>query len=437
MTVDSSARHRAEDSTALRDLLEGQPDPAPQSEHASQLAEEAAEPEAPKQLISIFENLGLRGRALTVANWLSVVAGVWVLITAVGVIGDGFSLAAGDQAETLFDFASNPLIALMIGLGATAFTQSSSTTTSITVGMVAGGLPLDIAIPILMGANLGTTMTNTLVSLGMVRDKAAFRRGFAAATVHDFFNILAVLIILPLELMTGFLQRASEAVTAPLASADGGWLASGFETVGDGVSMVKEPGADLIIFGTSFLPELWQGILLIAVGIGLILLVINFIGKMLKVLMVGQAQKVLHAAIGRGPASGVASGAIMTVMVQSSSTTTALTVPLAGSGHFGVKQLYPFTVGANIGTTMTALIAAFAFTGAEGQLALQAALIHLFFNLSALVVVFCIPGLRNLPPLAAQTLANLSAERKLYAAVWTLGVFVALPLSLIFVSVIL
>ena len=431
MTVDPSARNRAEDSTVLRDRLEGQPDPAPQSEHVSQLAEEAAEPEAPKQLISIFENLGLRGRALTVANWLSVVAGVWVLITAVGVIGDGFSLAAGGQAETLFDFASNPLIALMIGLGATAFTQSSSTTTSITVGMVAGGLPLDIAVPILMGANLGTTMTNTLVSLGMVRDKDAFRRGFAAATVHDFFNILAVLIILPLELMTGFLQRASEAVTAPLASADGGWLASGFEAVGDGVSMVKEPGADLIIFGTSFLPELWQGILLIVVGIGLILLVINFIGKMLKVLLVGQAQKVLHAAI------GVASGAIMTVMVQSSSTTTSLTVPLAGSGHFGVKQLYPFTVGANIGTTMTALIAAFAFSGAEGQLALQAALIHLFFNLSALVVVFCIPGLRNLPPLAAQTLANLSAERKLYAAVWTLGVFVALPLSLIFVSVML
>lgn len=399
--------------------------------------EDHAPSEEVAHLSSPFERFGLSGRPLQILNWLAVVAAVYVLITAVGVIGSGFKIATGDQAATLFEFATNPLVGLMIGVVATALTQSSSTTTSVTVGLVAGGLPLSVAIPIIMGANIGTTLTNTLVSLGMVKDKDAFRRGFAAATVHDFFNILAVLIILPLELMTGFLQRASEAVTAPLASADGGWLASGFEAVGDGVSMVKEPGADLIIFGTSFLPELWQGILLIVVGIGLILLVINFIGKMLKVLMVGQAQKVLHAAIGRGPASGVASGAIMTVMVQSSSTTTALTVPLAGSGHFGVKQLYPFTVGANIGTTMTALIAAFAFSGAEGQLALQAALIHLFFNLSALVVVFCIPGLRNLPPLAAQTLANLSAERKLYAAVWTLGVFVALPLSLIFVSVML
>ncbi|GGE68881.1 sodium:phosphate symporter [Nesterenkonia cremea] len=437
MTVDPSARDRAEDSTALRDRLEDQQDAAVQAERASQLAEEVTEQDARKRLISVFEDVGLRGRALDVANWLSVVAGIWVLITAVSVIGDGFGLATGGEAENLFDFASNPLIALMIGLAGTALTQSSSTTTSITVGMVAGGLPLHIAIPILMGANLGTTMTNTLVSLGMIRDKDAFRRGFAVATVHDFFNLLAVFIILPLELMTGFLRRASEAVTAPMASADGSWLASGFEAVGDGIGFVKDPGADAIVFGTSLLPELWQGIALIVVGIALIMLVINFIGKMLKVLMVGQAQKVLHNAIGRGPVSGVTSGALMTVMVQSSSTTTALTVPLAGSGHFGLKQLYPFTVGANIGTTMTALIAAFAFTGAEGQLALQAALIHLFFSLSALVLIFCIPGLRNLPPMAAQTLADLSAERKIYAAVWTLGVFVVLPLSLISVSVML
>lgn len=65
-----------------------------------------------------------------------------------------------------------------------------------------------MAIPMVMGANLGTTITNTIVSLGHIRDRGEFRRAFAAATVHDFFNLLAVFIFLPLELMFGLLQRA-------------------------------------------------------------------------------------------------------------------------------------------------------------------------------------------------------------------------------------
>ena len=119
---------------------------------------------------SPFERMGLTGTALSVANWLSVIVAIYVLITAVNVIGSGFKIATGDQAEDLFSFASNPLVGLMIGVVATALTQSSSTTTSVTVGMVAGGMPLNVAVPIIMGDNLGTTLTNTLVSLGMVRD---------------------------------------------------------------------------------------------------------------------------------------------------------------------------------------------------------------------------------------------------------------------------
>src|SRR5699024_11153812 len=125
---------------------------------------------------------------------------------AVNVIGSGFALAVGDQAAELFSFASNPIVGLMIGVVATALIQSSTTTTSITVGLVAGGLPLEIAVPIILGANIGTTLTNTLVSFGMVRDREQFQRGFAAATVHDMFNLLAVVIFLPLEMMFGLLE---------------------------------------------------------------------------------------------------------------------------------------------------------------------------------------------------------------------------------------
>ena len=79
---------------------------------------------------------------------------------------------------------------------------------------------------------------------------------------------------------------------------------------------------------------------------------------MLKVLLVGNVEKMFHNAIGRGPISGIVSGLIITVMVQSSSTTTSLAVPLAASGKFSIWQIIP-TVGANVGTTMTAMIAAF------------------------------------------------------------------------------
>src|SRR5699024_8447214 len=163
--------------------------------------------------------------------------------------------------------------------------------------------------------------------------------------------------------------------------------------------------------------------------------VINLIGKLLKVLMVGRAQRVLHAAIGRSPMSGIASGTLMTVMVQSSTTTTSLAVPLAGSGTFTLRQIYPFTIGANIGTTLTALIAAFAFTGPEAGVALQAAYVHMLYNVFCALVIFGLPLLRPLPVLGASWLANLAVKSKLYVAAWVLGVFIILPVTLIVATV--
>ncbi|WP_255549020.1 MULTISPECIES: Na/Pi symporter [unclassified Corynebacterium] len=375
----------------------------------------------------------LKGAAANARDWIGVVLGIYVLITAVKVIGSGFKIATGDQAEALFSFASNPIVALMIGLLATALTQSSSTTTSIVVGLVAGGLPMAVAIPMLMGANLGTTMTNTLVSLGMARDKDAFRRAFAAATVHDFFNLMAVLILLPLELMFGILEKSSNWMATHTDGSDGGIVAAVFSGIGSFVKTITTPLADLFKggIGSLGLNDVWTGVLLIVLGVVLILAVINNIGKLLKVLMVGKAKDVLHNAIGRGPITGIFSGALMTIMVQSSSTTTSLAVPLAGSGTFTLRQIYPFTIGANIGTTITALIAAFGFTGAEGTLAMQAAFVHLLFNVFATLIIFGLPFLRGLPPRGAEMLARVSAERKIWAVVWTVGVFLVVPFLLI------
>lgn len=363
------------------------------------------------------------GRAL---QWLAVIGLIYLLICAVSLIGSGFKIATGGQAQQLFSFASNPFVALVIGIVATALIQSSSTVSSLIVGMVAGGLPVAIAVPMIMGSNIGTTVTNTLVSLGHVRSKDEFRRAFSAATVHDFFNLIAVAIFLPLEIMFHPLERIS-AATAGLLLGDTNLSMSGMNFM----KTLTAPLVGLLEGVGNLLPGIFAGLAMVVMGLVLIFLAISYIGKLLKVLMIGKAKAVLHAAIGRGPIAGIGSGTLVTILVQSSSTTTSLMVPLVGAGTFTTRQVYPFTLGANIGTCVTALLAATAVTGAVAVHALEIAFVHLFFNILAVVVIFGLPFLRNLPITGADWLAGLAAERKIYAAAWVLGVFFVLPLLLV------
>lgn len=264
-------------------------------------------------------------------QWLLIAALVYLLLVAVATIGSGFKAAAGDQAQALFAFASNPIMALVIGIVATALIQSSSTVTSIIVGLVAGGLPVAIAIPMVMGANIGTTITNTIVSLGHVRRGDEFRRAFAAATIHDFFNLFSIVIFLPLEITFGFLHKIGEYLASFILGGDSMSI-EGFNFI---KPLVKPP-VNLLqdAFAGIGLSEVIAGTVLIVLGIAMIFFVITYIGKLLEMLMVGRAKEILHGTIGRGPLSGILSGTAVTVLVQSSSTTTSLIVPLAGSGVF-------------------------------------------------------------------------------------------------------
>lgn len=360
-------------------------------------------------------------------SWLLVVALIYLLLAGVGAIGDGFKAATGNNARELFAFATNPLVGLMIGLVATALIQSSSTVTSIIVGMVAGGLPIPIAIPLIMGANIGTSLTSTIVSLGHIRSGEEFRRAFSAATVHDAFNITAVAILLPLELLFQPLQRLSESLA--------GLLVSDASVDMKSVNFMKtllSPASDLLAGSVSWLPgAVWSGVALILIGVAMILFVVTAIGKVLRKVMVGRAKDIMHASVGRGPLSGIASGSVITVLVQSSSTTTALIVPLAGSGVFSLKQVYPFTLGTNIGTCVTALLAATAITGPTAEVAMQIALVHLLFNLLGILIIYALPLLRGVPPTIAEGLATLAQRSKLYVVAYIAGLFFALPLLLI------
>lgn len=354
-------------------------------------------------------------------QWLAVAGLVYVLICAVSLIGSGFKSATGEHATELFAFATNPFAGLVVGTVATALIQSSSTVTSIIVGLVAGGLPVSVAVPMVMGANIGTSITNTIVSLGHVREKKEFARAFSAATVHDFFNLLSVVIFLPLEIAFGLLERIGKALAAPFYGGPDASMSS-FNFV----KAATKPVTGAIEGPLLSMGSLIGGLLLIAVGIGLIFLAIRHIGKLLKRLMVGKAREIMHTAIGRGPVSGIASGTLVTCLVQSSSTTTSLMVPLAGSGAFGLKQIYPFTLGANIGTCLTALLAATAVTG-NSEAALQIAFIHLTYNVLGVLLIYGLPPLRFLPVRAAEWLGRTAAENKTIALGYILGVFFVIP----------
>jgi len=365
-----------------------------------------------------------------IKEWFFVVVLVYLLLVSVALIGSGFKAAAGDNAKELFAFAVNPVSGLVIGIVATALLQSSSTVTSIIVGLVAGGLPVGIAIPMVMGANIGTTITNTIVSLGHVREGEEFKRAFAAATIHDFFNLLCVIIFLPLEILTGYLAKAGHMLSVFFAGGDSMSI--------KGLNFIKplvKPAVHLVE-GTlpGVLPQVTAGIVTIIIGIVIIVAVITMLSRLLKTLMVGKAKEILRKSVGRGPLSGMFSGTFLTVLVQSSSTTTSLIVPLAGNGVFSLKQIYPFTLGANIGTCITALLAATAITGPNAVFALQIAFVHLLYNVSGVLVIYSMPLLRNLPIRAAEALAEVSTDNKLFALAYVLGVFFLIPGVLIFFS---
>ena len=128
----------------------------------------------------------------------------------------------------------------------------------------------------------------------------------------------------------------------------------------------------------------------------------------------------------------------MTIVVQSSSTTTSLMVPLAGSGVFSTRDIYPFTLGANIGTTVTALLAATAVTGAAAVPALQIALVHLLYNLIGVVTIFLLPHwlrattVSEFPIRCSEWLAGVAAQRKSVALAYILGTFFVVPGIMVF-----
>jgi sodium-dependent phosphate cotransporter len=357
-----------------------------------------------------------------------VIGMLYAFLVGVSLLEAGIAgLGAGFQAGLVREIA-NPLSGLFAGIVLTVLVQSSSVSTATIVGLVGSGtLDVTLAVPMIMGANIGTTITNTLASLGSVRRKEEFRRALTAATMHDFFNILAVAVLLPFELLTGFLSRSALWLTGILRGTD--------VTFDPGPSRLRTAvrvpvGIVREITASGGLPPRVAAVVILVLGLGLIFLALVLITKNMRQLVRGSVERAMNNFVGRGGGSfGILVGILITIAVQSSTITTSILVPLVAAGLLTARSAYPITLGANVGTTVTALIASFAVTQPAG---LTIALVHTLFNVVALALVFPIRAVRDVPVRLAERFAGVAVRHPTLVGVYLFAIFLVIPVAGIF-----
>ena len=278
---------------------------------------------------------------------------LYLFFFSIKLMSAAFRMAGTGFAEQLLNTAADPVDGLFIGFLATSLIQSSSTTTTIVVGLVASdALTIQLAIPIIMGANIGTTTTNTIVSIGHVTRPAEFERAFAASTVHDFFNVLAAVTLLPIEVIFHPIERMAGTLQGAFAGAGGMKLA-------DPLDAVIRPLSDFV---SEALP---YSIPLVAIALIVLFFALNQMMRVMRGVVLDRLAGLFDRVLFRNDLASFALGVVTTASVQSSSATTSLIVPLAGTGVLTLRQIFPYTLGANVGTTITAILASFA-TGSPG-----------------------------------------------------------------------
>jgi len=356
---------------------------------------------------------------------------LYLFLLSIGMMGTSFKLLGKEHSlEILKSATANPFIGLLVGILATSLVQSSSTITSMIVAIVASGtLDVGSAVPIIMGANIGTTITNTLVSLSHITQKHEFRRAYSSATVHDFFNLMAVAILLPIEIFTHVIEKMATALSSSISSMGGVKFTSPVKTVTQpAIHWIQQ---QIGIFSDSDNTIAWM---LLVISLFLLFGCLILLTKTLKSLMLNKLELFFDKLIGQSALMGMALGVGMTVLVQSSSITTSLLVPMAGAGIITLRQVFPVTLGANIGTTITALLATLAISKEHSEAALTIALCHLIFNVIGILIIYPWQPIRNIPLRAAEKLADIAVKSKRTVVFYIVGVFFGIPGFFVFLT---
>jgi sodium-dependent phosphate cotransporter len=240
--------------------------------------------------------------------------------------------------------------------------------------------------------------------------------------VHDFFNYLTVLILLPLEIFTGFLQKSATALTSVVGGFGGAEYRSPIR------ELLRAGGRPIEAGLTAIFPsERAMAIALILVSAVMIFATLMGIVRVMRASMQSRIEALVSRALARNAFLAIAVGIVATVMVQSSSITTSLLVPLAGAGVLTLEHAFPVTLGANIGTTVTALLAALAATDANASAGLTIALVHLLFNLTGSLIIYPFEPLRKIPLTAARMLSEVALRSRWWAIGYVVLLFYLAP----------
>jgi len=446
--------------------------------------------------------LELEGRSIItrytggLVKFVSIFASLYLFVCSLTFLSSSFRILGGRNLSSLFsssEVLSNPVVGVMIGILVTVLVQSSATSTSIIVSLVSAGVQPRHAIPMIFGSNIGTSVTNTIVSMTQAADREVFRRAFAAATVHDMFNWLSVVTLLILEVTTGALERMTKLIVDSMYGEDKPSLGSEFIKVKtnssttfnspDILKTITKPFTNTIVrldkkiligwsvndpkydnvtsvvkkcksedgevetcnFLLSLMGEdglgmsdTWLGLILLAFSLALLCFCLIALMKILNSMLGGQMatliQKTINAEIPYAPwltgYVGILIGTIITILVRSSSVFTSTLTPLCGANLVSLETAYPMTLGSNIGTTTTALLASFAAEGKYLKPSVQTAFVHLFFNIIGILIFYPIPCMRWPLPLA-RGLGNLTAKYRWFAGFYLVSMFFLLP-ALIF-----
>jgi sodium-dependent phosphate cotransporter len=333
--------------------------------------------------------------------------GIELLSSSLKGLGTGF-------AKTLINTTASPLTGLFIGVLSTAIIQSSSVTTSITVGFVAAGtLTVRNAVPIIMGANIGTTITCLFASFGHFSVEKEFSKAFPAAVVHDFFNILSVAVFFPLEILFHPVERLSLFLTDFL-------LGKGGVTFKSPLYFVISPVA-VKILGLFYRHYVLSAIMALI----LIMFALVFLVKVLRKVSSRGFETLIDHYLFKNVITAGLLGLALTAFVQSSSVTTSLVVTLVGTQLTTIEKVFPYILGANLGTTVTAMLAALV-TGNVN--AITIAMCHSIFNTFGIMVWY---PLRKVPITLAKKMGELSGKKRLLAFIYIIAIFIVIPIIVI------
>jgi solute carrier family 34 (sodium-dependent phosphate cotransporter) len=354
--------------------------------------------------------------------WLKIVGiflDLYLFIVGVSGMGVAFDLFGSDFANRILGATHNPLTALMMGVFATALVQSSSATTSIVVGMVAGGaLSLGSAIYMVMGANIGTTVTVIIVSYGSVRKPVEYERALSAAFMHLLFNSMVALVFLPLEYFFHALTHIAEFGQMMFAGVGGMWL----------TSPMRAATMPTIHFFQHALCD--NAVLLLIAMIVITFATLIWLVTLLNSLVMNKVEKFFDNVLFKDWKRAMFLGLIITLVLQSSSVPVALTIPLAGAGVLKLIQIFPFILGTNVGTTITAFLAALA-TGEKHAIIVACA--HVAFNVVGILIIWPIPYVRNIPIRLSVDLARACARARYIPGLMIAFIYFIFPLVLIFI----